>query len=176
LEEFEMTKSELQLFVKSTSEQLSQMPDLVTRTSSRPINVADLVHEHLSSTQQLLESVEIHTVDIDRLQHLGNLASEMSSETQRSVFYSEIKTVTESYEVLVSTLTSRISRLTELDLNWSYMTSQSSELMALLTETKNVLMQVVEDANMTPQQQYEEIKVICVISFFESHMEKINLC
>jgi hypothetical protein len=160
LEEYEIIKSELLQFFECTSERLSYTPDVTSRISSRPVNMADLIHEHLASTQQLLESVEFQKAKIDRLQHLGNLASDMSSEKRRSVFLSEMKTVTGSYELLLSTLTSRNTKLSELDLNWSYMSSQSSELMALLTETQNTLRQAVEDDSLTPQQQYEIIKVI----------------
>lgn len=135
---------------------LSRSPSFA---SAQPATVAESVHEQLISTKDLLASVKAQQSEIDRLHALGGALGDMASEARQEALRSELATITDRNETMSDELTSRITRLEALDRSWAYLGTQSNGLSTLLAEKQEELRHAVQDANLTPDQQYEIVKV-----------------
>jgi chromosome segregation ATPase len=164
-EDYEDTKLQLLRASDKASERLIQLSQGSSRIAAQPVTVAESIREQLTSTRELLATVEAQQSEINRLYSLGDALGDMASEARQDALRSELAAITDRNESLSSDLTSRITRLEALDRSWAYLTTQSSELSTLLAEKKEELNRAVQDTNLTPDQQYEIVKVNYQLSF-----------
>lgn len=158
-EDYETTKSQLQDVSETASERMKHLSRTPSFADAPPSAVAESVHEQLISTKELLASVKAQQPKIDRLHVLGDTLGDMASEARQEALRLELAAITDRNESMSDELTTRITRLEALDRSWAYLATQSDELSTLLADKQAELRHAVEDSSLTPDQQYEIVKV-----------------
>ena len=118
-----------------------------------------IIRENLTQSRDLLAAVESRKPDLERLRELGVVLGDMASDTRQDSIRSELAQIAEKTDSAKRNLTSRIACLESLDSHWTQMMERLDEMESLLNEKKALLQQILGDTSLTPDQQYEAVKV-----------------